>query len=299
MGDGCGAVELYQVRYFLAVCEELNFTRAAQRCNVTQPTLTRGIKKLEDELDGPLFRRERNKTHLTDLGRLMRPHLEQAYGEAEAAKEIARGFRELEDAPLNLGVMCTIGPARVVGLISAMRRATPGVELTLREATPEALIEQLWAGELDVAILGQPDSLPERFDGITLYRERYMVAFPPGHRFEAMNGVRLADTNGETYLVRLNCEYADYLDTLLAEQGVTLDFGYRSEREEWVQSMILAGMGIAFLPEYLPMYPGLPTRAIIDREVFRAVKLVTVAGRRFSPVVREFVRLSRSYDWVA
>ncbi len=78
-----------------------------------------------------------------------------------------------------------------------------------------------------------------------------------------------------------------------------LEYSYRSEREEWIQSMILAGLGIAFLPEYLTLYPGLPTRVIIDPEVTRDVKLVTVAGRRFSPAVREFVRLSRSYDWAA
>ena len=64
-------MEMHQVRYFLALCETLNFTRAAQRCNVAQPSLTRAIKNLEEELGGPLFRRERNRTHLTDLGRLV------------------------------------------------------------------------------------------------------------------------------------------------------------------------------------------------------------------------------------
>jgi DNA-binding transcriptional LysR family regulator len=68
-------VKIQQVRYFVALCETLNFTRAAERCNVTHPSLTRAIRQLEDELGGPLLHRERNRTHLTELGRLMRPYL--------------------------------------------------------------------------------------------------------------------------------------------------------------------------------------------------------------------------------
>jgi DNA-binding transcriptional LysR family regulator len=290
-------MELYQLRYFLAVCEELNFTRAAARCSVTQPTLTRGIKKLEDELGGPLFRRERNLTHLTDLGRLMKPHLEQSLAGAEAAKDKARGFLDLEDAPLSLGIMCTVGPAQMIGLIAALSRAAPGIDLSIHETTPDDLVERLWKGEIDVALLAQPEELPERFDVATLYRERFVVAFPPGHRFEQLNAVSLADLDGETYLERTKCEYAGHIGTLLEERGVTLRLGYRSEREEWVQAMILAGLGITLIPEYLPMFPGLSTRVVADPPVTRAIKLVTVAGRRFSPAVREFVRLSRSYDW--
>ena len=83
---------MHQIRYFLAVCETLNFTRAAEACHVSQPSLTRAIKGLEDELGGPLFRRERNNTHLTGLGEMMRPHLSQVLIETDAAKERAKSF---------------------------------------------------------------------------------------------------------------------------------------------------------------------------------------------------------------
>ena len=75
-------MEMHQARYFVALCETLNFTRAAEKCNVTQPSLTRAIKLLEDELGGPLFNRERNQTHLTELGRLMEPHLREVLDQA-------------------------------------------------------------------------------------------------------------------------------------------------------------------------------------------------------------------------
>ena len=79
-------MEMHQVRYFVTLCETLNFTRAAEACHVAQPSLTKAIQKLEDELGGPLFSRERGLTHLTDLGRLMKPHLEAVYEASEAAR---------------------------------------------------------------------------------------------------------------------------------------------------------------------------------------------------------------------
>src|SRR2546423_1286576 len=101
-------MEMHQVRYFLAVCETLNFTRAAEICNITQPALTRAIQRLEEGLGGLLLRREHNLTHLTDFGRLIRPHLEQLMADAEAATTTAKQFLRLENAPISLGVMCTI-----------------------------------------------------------------------------------------------------------------------------------------------------------------------------------------------
>jgi DNA-binding transcriptional LysR family regulator len=88
-------MEMHQVRYFLAVAEELNFTRAAECCNVSQPSLTRAIKILEEELGGPLFHRERANTHLFELGRMVRPYLAQVYEQAQTAKREAKDSSSL------------------------------------------------------------------------------------------------------------------------------------------------------------------------------------------------------------
>ena len=292
-------MEMHQVRYFLAVCELLNFTRAAERCNVSQPALTRAVKKLEEQLGGPLFRRERNLTHLTELGRMMKPHLEQSLAGVMAAMATAQDFQSLEKAPLNLGVMCTIGPSRLIGLMSKIRRDLPGIELTLHDVVPDEVVDRLLAGSLDVALFGLPEGLPERFDRRPLYRERYVVAFPPGHRFEKKNVVRLRDMDNESYLARLNCEYTDHIRGLLAKSNVSLDIRYASEREDWVQSMILSGMGSTFLPEHMSLHPDLPTRLIADPSLTRQIDLVTVSGRRFSPAIQAFVGMVETHDWTA
>ena len=129
-------MEMHQIRYFLAVAETLNFTRAAERCHVSQPALTRAIQQLEEELGGLLLRRERKLTHLTDFGRLIEPHLRQLNADAEAAKSTAQRFLSMEAAEIRLGVMCTIGPARFMGFLAGFRGANPGCDLTLVEGVP-------------------------------------------------------------------------------------------------------------------------------------------------------------------
>src|SRR5262244_4414460 len=134
-----GGMEMHQVRYFLAVAETLNFTRAAEHCNVSQPALTRAIQQLEEELGGLLLRRERKLTHLTDFGRLIEPHLRQLFADAEAAKTTAKRFLNLQQAQIRLGVMCTVGPARFMGFLAEFNRAHPGCDITLVEGVPSRL----------------------------------------------------------------------------------------------------------------------------------------------------------------
>jgi DNA-binding transcriptional LysR family regulator len=186
---------------------------------------------------------------------------------------------------------------RFMGFLAQFRQDHPGIELSLLEATPVKLVELLREGKLDVAVLAQPEPLPERFDVMPLYRERFVVAFPPGHRFAKQNAVRIADMNGENYLLRINCEYRDHLGALCRERGAELKRGYRSEREDWIQIMVMAGMGVCFTPEFSPVLPGLHARPVIEPEVMREVSLVTVAGRRFSPAVAAFERAIKAYRW--
>ena len=289
-------MEMHQVRYFLAVSETLNFTRAAERCNVAQPSLTRAVQKLEEELGGQLFRRERNRTHLTDLGRLMYPHLQALYDASVAARAEAEDFHRLKRATLNLGVMCTIGPARLVDFFTRLRLEIPSLDLRLHEAKGQRLVEMMMEGEMDIALLGLP-AYPERMNVETLYNERYLICFPKGHRFEGMPTVPLRELDREDYLERVNCEFMDHFHELEMDQPFEVNLRYSSEREDWIQAMVLAGLGCSVMPEYLPSLPGISRRVLIEPEICRTISLVTVAGRRFSPLVSAFLNLARHYAW--
>jgi DNA-binding transcriptional LysR family regulator len=151
-------MEMHQIRYFLAVADELNFTRAAEKCNVAQPSLTRAIKLLEEELGGPLFHRERANTHLSELGRKVRPSLEAVLAESTRAKQLAKDYKALNKTVLKLGVMCTIAPDRLVDMITAVRTRHPGIELELVDAGARELNDCLLNGDLE-PVLSQPHEL--------------------------------------------------------------------------------------------------------------------------------------------
>ena len=290
-------MELFQARYFLALCETLNFTRAAENCNVTQPSLTRAIQALEAEFGGPLLHRERGHTHLTELGRMMRPYLEQACAQTEAAKERAKAFASLKDTDFTLGLMCTIGPRRFIDLIGAFGERYGGVDLYLRDANQKALCDLLDRGELDLAIMSFPGEIPDRYHALPLYEERFVIAFAKGHPLERLNAVREKDLHNFTYLSRVNCEFADFMVEVDRKLGIEVRIPYRSERDDWIISMVAAGLGVSFIPEFSVTVQGLVTRPLIEPEVTRRISLVTVRGRPHSPAVGAFVRTAMMVDW--
>jgi DNA-binding transcriptional LysR family regulator len=288
-------MEMQQVRYFVALAETLNFTRAAERCNVTQPSLTRAIKLLEDELGGPLFHRERNNTHLTELGRTMRPYLEHLWSEIEAARSAAKGLTRLADASLSLGLMCTIGPAKLIDLLRGFHARHPSVILRLKDGRAAALEALLIAGELEVAVLAVPGELDERLHGLPLFSERFMITMAPEHRLAGLDAVPMRELAGETYLGRANCEFAQHIDALLEARGIAIKQAYSSERDDWVMAMTLAGLGFGMTPECAVGAAGVLARPLVDPEVVRTVHLVTVRGRPHSPAVGAFVRAAMAW----
>lgn len=289
-------MQMHQVKYFLEVCQTLNFTRAAEVCGVAQPSLTKAIKKLETEVGGELFHRERNKTHLTDLGLLIKPHLMAIHEAGIAVETDVERFKNLKKAKLRLGVMCTIGPTHIAPFLSNLCERVPNLELELQEGTGNELVEALMGGESDAAVMALPE-WPERLQALPLYEERYVVAFGRGHRFEAMNQVPLSALEDEPYLYRMKCEFVEHHAHLGVGDMCAVNVKHQSEREDWIQALVLNGMGCSIMPEYLPTLPGIPTRPIVDPEVKRTISLVTVGGRRFSPTMEKVVRRAREFHW--
>lgn len=291
-------MEMHQIRYFLAVAEALNFTRAAETCIVTQPALTRAIRKLEEELGGPLFRREGRHTHLTELGRVVRPRFEQALSLTVLARDEALDFSRMVNARLDLGCMCTIAPSSVISLIEFFSRRAPQLTLILHEASGSQLAERLLAGELDVAITALP-TFPEELQALPLFEEAYVIAFPRGHRFGQMAEVPLGALAGERYLERLNCEYLDMFEAAGLTFDVETDERFKSQHESWIQAMVIAGLGCAIMPESLALHPELQSRPLVEPVITRTISVVTRRGRRHTPIVAFFIGLCKRMEWGA
>ena len=289
-------MELQQMKCFIAVAETLNFTQAAKFCGVSQPALSRAIQKLEDEVGGILIRRERNRTHLTDLGNIILPRLKQSLDFAESALLEAQEFSKISATKLSLGVMCTIGPNRMIPLVEHMAQKVPQLDLKLFASTGLQLVSMLESGEIDVALIGMPE-YPDIINAYPLFKERYVVALNKKHHLNDLTEVPLAKLEGEPYLERLNCEFDDHFDAEYSDFPFTMNTRFSSENEEWIQSMILAGLGCAIIPEFSVLQTGLVTRRLIEPCISRTVCVATVRGRPQSESLLHFIRLCRALKW--
>ncbi|MCP5088069.1 MAG: LysR family transcriptional regulator [Rhodobacteraceae bacterium] len=286
-----------QIKYVLASAKTLNFTKAAASCNVSQPALTKAIKTLEAQLGAPLFHREGKRILLSDFGRSMLPHLQQIMAESEAAKTLAENFHLLKEVPVRLGVMSTVGHVRLSRFLAKYQKDFDGVEVAVSEASLEELKQRLEDGDLDLAILNPRDGLGEGFNVIDLYEERYIVIIPPGHSLAGQNAIKLADLSGQRYVDRLACEMREMVMGVCQDMGVELYARFRSEREDWIQAMVLARMGFAFMPEYSVILPELLQRPLVEPSVSRTISMINVSGRPFSPAVSALVRSAQSFGW--
>lgn len=292
-------MELHQVRYFVALCNTLNFTRAAEACNVTQPALTRAIQRLEEELGGPLFQRERNLTQLTELGRLMRPHLEQALTAAESAKLFASRFRKTEVASLRLGLVPSVSPLLAAASLPELVRRIPTIEIEMRTLDQRSLTEELLQGMVDAALLVDDGTLPDRLSSWVLFKESYRLAFVREHRLAALEAIPVSELGGEVILGRRGCAGVRTLCEQCTEAGASVAVRHVAETEQQLQHLAAMALGLALVPQHLDVLPSLVTRPLADAASQRSIALTVVGGRRYSPALDAFIRLSRARDFTA
>lgn len=284
-------MELHQVRYFLALSRTLNFTRAAEACNVTQPALTRAIQRLEDELGGPLLYRERSLTQLTELGRAMLPHLEAMLRAADMARQTA-GSLQQRPAVLRVGLVEGLSAALIAASLAEVARRFPGIALQLQCAAQTPLVDSLLLGETDAALLIDTGDLPERLDRWHLMHEGCRVVFPPAHGFAHQASIGLPALAAEA-VVRGDGWGAAW-DRLGGEPT-----RLRAACWDQAQHLVAVGLGVALVPLHVAVLPGLLARPVADAGNLRAVVLAAVNGRIYSPPLDGFLKLNRARGFAA
>ncbi len=288
-------MEMHQIRYFLAVARTLNFTRAADQCNVTQPSLTRAIQKLEDEFGGLLFNRERALTHLTELGRMVLPHLEQTFEAAEAASSLASSIGRAEVTSLVIGVAHGVASPLLDEILGALSAALPGLSIDLRTGTSEHLVEMSLKGGMDLLLIALPDPLPERLETWPLFSQSYHLAM--GSARECAQPPCLAEMAREIWI-----DCADDGTSLwrkaAAEAGIELSFRHRVDCPAAALRLVLHNLGLAILPSQMQA-EGVTLTALADRDLSLDIVLGAVAGRRRGCAADAFLRAARARDWHA
>ena len=290
-------MEFNQIRYFVTLARTLHFTKAAEACNVSQPALTKAIQKLEDELGGPLFLRERSNTQLTDLGRLMLPPLERALASARDAKMQADAFRRRDSSPLRIGLEHSV-PTAVLGPILAMlRRHMPNFELSLKDGAQADLCERMLSGEIDVALFVEAPELNERLHRWRLFAERYVLICPPNHRFKDLDDVGIEALVEECLLLHEDprCPVRRYLADIWSQTGIYPRQQYFGSSQSQILDMVQASLGVTVAGERLPDIDMLPRRKLQIDPDHRTILLVAVAGRPMGPTPSLFVKLMRAH----
>jgi len=292
-------MELHQVRYFVAVSRLLNFTRAAEQCNVTQPALTKAIQKLELELGGELIHRERQLTQLTDLGKLVLPTLERLVAAADSARSIAREYQRKDNAPLKIGLTPCVSSNLLVAPLAEVARHVPGIQVEIVEEPLHRLQELLFDGDISAALAADANGLPERIDHWDLFEDHFLVLAAKDNPLADMQSVPMSALAEVTWLERTGCDLTRKFWDLIFTEGRSPKISHRSKHESHLQNMVEAGLGIMVASAHTPRLPSLVARPIRDDPMRWTVNLLVIAGRRYTPALDAFIKIARLRGWKA
>ncbi len=228
---------LTELKYVVALAQERHFGRAAQKCFVTQPTLSLALAKLEDELGVRLFERNKNEVLVTGRGQAIVEQARRVLDEVGKIQGIARGGRDQLAGALRLGVIPTIGPYLLPELIPILRKRAPGMPLVIEENLTGNLAPMLREGELDVVIIALPFSIPGVKTEV-VYEEPFSVVVPEGHRWQ------------ENLLVLNNghCFRDQVLEACPGQSNTALPEGRAGSSLETIRNMVASGLGVSVLP---------------------------------------------------
>ncbi len=259
-------MNLRELEYLVAVGDYGHFGRAAAACNVSQPTLSTQLKKLEEQLGVTLIERTPRQATLTPVGELIAAHARAALREVAGITDSARAARDPESGTVHVGLFPTLAPYLLPHVVGALRERFPHLELLLVEEKSAVLLEQLREGRLDAALLARPqrdDSLHEE----PLFAEDFVLALPRGHELAGESGpvdVGVLAHHDVLLLDEGHC-LRDQALSVCAGAGATERRGFRATSLETLRQMVAARVGITLLPRLAVEAPVSASADIVIR----------------------------------
>jgi LysR family transcriptional regulator, hydrogen peroxide-inducible genes activator len=278
-------MNLRDLDYLVALAETGHFGEAAARCNVTQPTLSTQIRKLEQTLGATLFERGQRRVVPTATGRLVIAQARLVRDEVARLREIARAGTDPLAGPFQLGVIPTAGPYVLPRLLPALTGGHPDLRLHLREDVTQRLVERLRGAELDAAILSLPVDEPD-LELAPLLEEPFVLALPEAHPLAAASALSENDLRGARVLMleEGHC-LRDQVTPLCRRLSLVPDSGPVATSIESLRLMVAAGMGLAILPACAAEGPFATTLPLAFRDLPppRPTRTLVLAWRRSFP----------------
>jgi DNA-binding transcriptional LysR family regulator len=238
-------IDLYLLRYFIAVVETGNFTRAAERAFVTQPTLSAGIKKLESQIGQPLFERTNRRVFLTDAGTRFLPRAKAIMHVCNLAMQAIEGS---EDKPvLRLGLLMTLAHRRVGEFLMEYKNFEPDITIEVFDGTEQERLNRLDERSIDYALsLKRSDNLEE---AIPLRHENYVFILPKDHDLNDQSELSALDLREENMIVRSRCEVLSETSRYFTDSNIRPRLVYRTANDARAVAMVAAGLGGTLVPE--------------------------------------------------
>jgi LysR family hydrogen peroxide-inducible transcriptional activator len=291
-------MNLQDLRYLVAVAEHRHFGRAAEACNVSQPTLSSQIKKLEDELGVTLLERTNKRVDLTPVGGQILTHARRALAEASQMEMVALAARDPLVGPLKLGVIPTLAPYLMPLILKPLKQACPDMTLEIWEDQTRSLIDGLRNHRLDAALLATPPDAPEITD-LALFDEPLLAALPLKHRLATAKTVSEESLAGELLvLADGHCLAIQAMAACGARNGVqrgAMPASMQASTLETLVNLVAAGYGTTLLPALAA--DSFRTREIVLRPLAgascRTIRLVSRPGFPRAQALRALERIIR------
>jgi DNA-binding transcriptional LysR family regulator len=290
-------MELRQLRYLVALAEELNFTRAAAREHVAQPALSQQIRRLEDELGLALVERTTRQVALTQAGEILVARARRVLAELEAAGNELQALRGVDAGHITIGAMHTMGPIDLSLPLALFHNLHPGVGLTVRENSSEEMAELLRVDELDLAFLSVTERVESHGLGLhQLVSEELVVLLPLDHALSGSPRVKMAELAEEQFIsFRTGARLRELLFAAGRQAGFEPRVTLESNESQRIRRLVARGFGVAILPRSDAERPGadVAVSRLVEPSLRRDITLAWREGRRLSPAAAEFLDLAR------
>jgi LysR family hydrogen peroxide-inducible transcriptional activator len=271
-------LKLKDLRYLVAIADTRHFGRAAERCFVSQPTLSTQLKKLEDYLGVQLIERQPKRVALTAAGEEIVARARRILEASDEVVTLARAHRDPLAGALRIAVLPTIGPYLLPRVARDIRKALPRLDLRLYEYPTAAMLAKLRAGEIDLGIL----ALPVDLDGLEareLYDENFMVAVPASHALAKRPTIRVQDLSGETLLLLEDGHcLRDQALAVCSHASMQEKQDFRATSLETLRQMVATGAGVTLLPELATHGAYRHARGVVVRPFARPAPLRKIGG---------------------
>ena len=289
-------MELRHLRYFIAVAEELNFTRAAERLHIAQPPLSQQIQHLEAEMGFQLFRRTKRTVQLTAAGQVFFEEAQKILQQVDRAIQLGRQTSRGELGQLTIGFVSSAAHNVVPPILQAFRTRCPAVKLELHELTTNEQLQRLREGRIDIGFVRPP----VEEDGINseiVFREPLIVALPETHFLADRANVQLRELSAEPFILfprSLAPGLYDPIVTLCQQAGFSPIAGQEAIQMQTIISLVAAEMGVAIVPASMQNFQrsGVVYKSLPESTCIVAIALIwrnhsTEAVQRFLEVARQ------------